>query len=400
MEQNRISSVVIVGGGPTGLVSAILLSKIIKNVFVLEKKDYPIDKVCGEGLMPRAVSFLKEESILDDSFFKNKNNYYQFTGINFTYRDTFLEGKFPLGKSGVGIKRSVLSQALFQRAQECGVVFYTQARVFDIINNPQQASVHFICNGEKTITSDLILLCDGINSPLKQKLGINKHIIYPDFLKSRGEFPIRLGARNHYLMRPWSEKVEVHWAEGVEAYVTPLSDNLIGVAWLFDSKKFKCGASANYLINYFPVLKEKLNHAKSIDDFLVFGPMGYASEVGYIGKICLLGDSYSFYDGITGEGLSSSFEQCHLLFKTLTRLQKGEFNNLGQAFYQFELDRKKIVELTNNHCSLVLYLSVFRLIKNLVFKFLNEFPIFFQRLLALNVNGQKLTLRNFLKPLP
>src|ERR1700734_4269986 len=42
----------------------------------------------------------------------------------------------------------------------------------------------------------------------------------------------RFGLRRHYHLPPWTDLVEVHWAEGAEAYVTPVAADLVGVAIL------------------------------------------------------------------------------------------------------------------------------------------------------------------------
>ncbi len=401
-EQDKISKVVIIGGGPCGLVAAILLSKIIKEVVVLEKEKFPVDKVCGEGLMPRAVDFLKDENILDQNFLNDKNNYYYFEGINFAHQNICLEGKFPKNSRGMGIKRTVLSQLLFNKARDSGVVIKTSSKVVDIktgvrpfVTFMTEQSVSNNSNVMSIIEADLVLLCDGHSSLLKQKLEIKRQLLYPQILKRKGEFPLRLGAREHYTIRPWSNKVEVLWGDGIEAYITPLSSDKIGITWLFNAKQMKPGSDSEIFLKYFPSLKEKLKNAISLNDFLVFGPMGLKSNRGSLGKICLLGDSFSFYDGITGEGLASAFNECQLLLKALKEYQNDKIKNIDECFCYFEEERKRNLDLTVNHCSFVLFLSSSKLIKKIVFLFLNEFPSVFQKMLAINVQGEKLVFKNF-----
>ena len=43
---------------------------------------------------------------------------------------------------------------------------------------------------------------------------------------------VRYGLRRHYRVAPWSDLVEVHWADDAEAYVTPVAEDLVGVAVL------------------------------------------------------------------------------------------------------------------------------------------------------------------------
>lgn len=396
MEQKKISKVIVVGGGPSGLFISILLKRIVEEVIVIEKKHYPIDKVCGEGLMPRAVQLLKDQKILGQDFFENKNNYFAFSGVNFSYQNSSVEGEFPQGLKGMGIKRSVLSNALYQKAIKSGVVFYNPANVTSISNQQNGATVDYFFEGEKSLQADLVLLCDGLHSSLKRKLGIGQISLYPSWLKYRGKHPLRLGARLHYQATPWSKNVEVYWKEGIEAYVTPLSDQLIGVSWLFDSRRFQSNSNPEIFLQYFPEILKKLKGATSLDDFLVFGPLGLKSEKGHWGNICLLGDSFAFYDGITGEGLASCFSEAHIFYQKINDFQLGKLGNFSQTLQEFENERQKILDLTCNHCTFTLYLSISTFIKKIIFRFLAEFPYVFKKIMEIQVAGKKINFKNLL----
>ena len=50
--------VIVVGAGPSGATTAYYLAQAGLNVLVLEKARFPRDKVCGDGLTPRAVKTL------------------------------------------------------------------------------------------------------------------------------------------------------------------------------------------------------------------------------------------------------------------------------------------------------------------------------------------------------
>ncbi|MFY9851080.1 MAG: FAD-dependent oxidoreductase, partial [Trebonia sp.] len=50
--------VLVAGGGPAGLATAIRCAQAGLSVTVAEPRAVPIDKACGEGLMPSAVARL------------------------------------------------------------------------------------------------------------------------------------------------------------------------------------------------------------------------------------------------------------------------------------------------------------------------------------------------------
>ena len=68
-----------------------------------------------------------------------------------------------------------------------------------------------------------LVAADGLHSPLRRSLGLDR---------ARAAAAPRYGLRRHYALAPWTDRVEVHWARDAEAYVTPVGDDLVGVAVL------------------------------------------------------------------------------------------------------------------------------------------------------------------------
>ena len=70
--------------------------------------------------------------------------------------------------------------------------------------------------------ADLVLAADGLNSPIRRKNF--------SFYRAPGG---RYGIRRHFQLAPWNERVEVHFAGDLEAYVTPVGREEVGVAFLW-----------------------------------------------------------------------------------------------------------------------------------------------------------------------
>src|SRR5208337_5611403 len=113
----------IVGGGPAGLATAIALRQRGMRVVVADLARPPIDKACGEGLMPQTVAELKALGVT-----LGPSQAIPFRGIRFIGEGRSAEGAFPRGY-GLGIRRTILHQALVQRAAEAGVQSLWGARV-------------------------------------------------------------------------------------------------------------------------------------------------------------------------------------------------------------------------------------------------------------------------------
>ncbi len=109
------SDVCVVGGGPAGLAAAIALRLEGFTVNVFDCAVPPIDKACGEGLMPDSLAALEAFGVKVPQ------------GVGFPFRGVcFVDGKsrvaadFPNGNA-IGLRRTVLHTLLVERAAMLGV---------------------------------------------------------------------------------------------------------------------------------------------------------------------------------------------------------------------------------------------------------------------------------------
>ncbi len=115
--------VIVVGGGIGGLVSSILLAAAHKKVLLIEKKNYPYHKVCGEYISNEVRPFLEAIGLnLSDLGVKNIEKF-----IFTSPKGKVLKTDLDLG--GFGISRFTLDEALFQLAKTEGVEVLTNNSV-------------------------------------------------------------------------------------------------------------------------------------------------------------------------------------------------------------------------------------------------------------------------------
>ena len=119
----RGMDVAVLGGGPAGLAAALALRQRGCRVAVYDAQRPPVDKACGEGLMPHSVRILTELGISLDH--RDGAN---LAGISFhdaarTARCEFREGY------GLGVRRTRLHARLVARAQEAGIALHWGAGV-------------------------------------------------------------------------------------------------------------------------------------------------------------------------------------------------------------------------------------------------------------------------------
>jgi flavin-dependent dehydrogenase len=269
-----VIDLLVVGGGPAGLATAIHGARAGMKVVVAERRQGAIDKACGEGLMPHTLRHLHSLDVHPLGK--------PIRGIS--YRDGLrhVDAKFKRG-TGRGVRRTVLHGALLDAAAEAGVEI-----VRDEIRGISQDADGVSAGRWR---ARYLAAADGLHSPIRRSLGLE--------LASPG--PRRWGIRRHVQTEPWSDHVEVHWASGAEAYVTPVADDCVGVALLSSSR----GGFDSHL-DEFPALRDRIaGHPHEPDR--AAGPLRQNVSSRTAGRILLVGDAAGYVDALTGEGLGLAF---------------------------------------------------------------------------------------------
>jgi flavin-dependent dehydrogenase len=285
----------IVGGGPAGLAVAIRAAQSGLKAVVLERSSEIPDKACGEGLMPGGLRELEKLGALGRIA---PDEQMAFHGIRYVQEDgSSMEARFRHG-SGLGIRRTALARALRERAQESGVEI-RRATVLE--THAREKSVEVLTDGS-AVEARLVVGADGLHSPLRRAAGLEV------------EGPSRrFGLRRHFTLRPWSDLVEVHWAKGVEAYVTPVGPERVNVAFLWEEKQ----SGFDALLAHFPALRERLAGAPAETEARGAGPLLQRVRARHGNRLALVGDAAGYVDAITGQGLSLAFAAGALLLEAL-----------------------------------------------------------------------------------
>lgn len=147
----------VAGGGPAGLATAIHGALAGMEVVVLEPRPTPIDKACGEGLMPGAVRRLQELGVrVPGSPFRGIRYLDGVSGLH-------AEGLFRTGP-GLGTRRTVLQAALAERADRLGVRVLAR-RVGEVRQDEDRV-------GAAGLTARHLVAADGLHSPVRRGLGL------------------------------------------------------------------------------------------------------------------------------------------------------------------------------------------------------------------------------------
>jgi 2-polyprenyl-6-methoxyphenol hydroxylase-like FAD-dependent oxidoreductase len=284
------ASVFIVGGGPAGLAASVELRRRGFAVRVADGAVPPIDKACGEGLMPDTVAALHRMGVPIEPA-----NGYPLRGIRFVSNGVSVTANFSSGQ-GIGVRRTVLHAKMATYAEKIGVEIFWNSPVTGISTD----GVHTRGN---VFAADWIVGADGSGSRVRRWSGLEKSTS-----QTR-----RFAFRSHFELAPWSEYVEIHWADDAQAYVTPVGERQVCIVVLSEKPAMR----ADIIGSKFPALAAQLRNANPSG--VERGAVTTTRRLKQIYKnnVALVGDASGAVDAITGEGLNLSFQHAIALADTL-----------------------------------------------------------------------------------
>jgi flavin-dependent dehydrogenase len=257
-----------------------------------------------------------------------------------------LEGTLP-GGGGLGVRRTALIEALQARAREEGALLRVGARVLGHRRAGEAMLVRTADPELPELACAVLVAADGLASPRRRAEGLDGPI----------GAPRRFGVRRHFAIAPWSSSVEVHPDDGVEAYVTPVGDARVGVAFLFDPRVLvRRGAPRTHagLLARFPALVARLAGAEPASRVLGAGPFARGVRGLSRDRFVLIGDAAGYVDAVTGEGLSLALRAAEALTEVLPDavLRGGEATSFAgyeraarRAFRKYELVTRGVLAL-------------------------------------------------------
>lgn len=285
------TDVLVVGGGPAGLATAIAARQRGLDVVVVDGWQPPVDKPCGEGLMPDAcaalatfgVTLLPEES-------------HPFHGIEFISGPRRVNALFPDG-AGIGVRRTVLHRAMIARAEALAVSLRWRSPVTGL--HPEGARI-----GKQVIRSRWVVGADGGDSRVRRWAGLDR------ITRQR-----RFAFRRHYGISPWTDYMELHWGRNAQIYVTPVACDEVCVAVVSHDPHLRLDQA----LQEFPEIASRLQGAASSSTERGAVSSSRKLRKVFRDRVVLVGDASGTVDCITGEGLGLAFRQASLLADCLAQ---------------------------------------------------------------------------------
>ncbi len=324
------ADVIVVGAGPAGSATAFYLAQSGLDVLLLEKSRFPREKVCGDGLTPRAVKALVGMGIgvsEQDGWVRNK-------GLRVIGAGQRLELPWPELTSypGYGLVRTRLDmdETLARRAQQAGAKLLEGVTVTGpVIDERTDRITGVIAEGEpgqesspRTYTSRVVVAADGNSSRLSVAMGLRK----------RDDRPLGVAVRTYYRTPRHDDDYLESWLDLWDG------DRLLpGYGWIFGMGDGTSNVGLGLLntsaafgnTDYHALLRRWLksmpaewgyteeNRTQPIRGAAL--PMGFNRTPHYHRGLLLAGDAGGLVNPFNGEGIAYAMESGEILARTVTQ---------------------------------------------------------------------------------
>jgi menaquinone-9 beta-reductase len=317
------ADVIVVGAGPGGSATAYHLARHGVRVLLLEKSEFPREKVCGDGLTPRAVRQLLRMGV-DTS---PEAGWVPNRGLRCIGGGVRLELDWPQLASfpDYGLTRTRLDfdDILAKQAVKAGAELRTGVTVTGPVldGDGRAAGVVTETGGEtKTFRAPLVVAADGVSGRLPLALGLAK----------REDRPIGVAVRRYY--RSPAKTHDDYLESWLELRSKEGGDKLLpGYGWIFGMGDGRVNAGLGVLnssvafgkTNYRRLLTEWLGSTppdwgmadEANADGPILGaalPMGFNRVPHYTRGVMLVGDSGGMVNPFNGEGIPYAMESGEL----------------------------------------------------------------------------------------
>ncbi len=302
--------VIIIGAGPSGSIAAMYLAKAGKNILLIDKANFPRDKICGDAQGRKAAAILKELGIHEGYAKLPGQKIYGIVLSSPNGKTVELDVEDRKNPApGFCHKRQIFDNYLFESATKTFKVKFRVFNVSDILIENGKVSGVIGKNEsgqDETIHAKIILGCDGANSILARKFNLNKNPSDHFIVATRGYYKNVSGL---------NDRIEIHMIKDLIPgyfWVFPLENGEanVGLGMIVKDKVEKgvnLVEAQNKVIAENPLFKERFANAKLEGQILAWNlPVASYHKKCYGNGFLLLGDAASLIDPLSGEGVGNA----------------------------------------------------------------------------------------------
>jgi len=318
------TEVLVVGGGPAGAAAGFWLAKLGHDVIVIERKKFPREKTCGDGLTPRAVKELGDMGLSDQL-----SQFHRYEGLRATAHGKALELKWPTHpiypQYGYVVRRRELDMMVARNAQDAGAKLLEEHEAISpIVENDcvRGALVTNKADGSTiAINAQYVIIADGANSRFGRAIGTSREKSWPYGTA------IRTYWKSPRHDEPWIESaLDVKDRNGKSmpgyGWIFPVGDGTIniGVGLLSTFKNFKDVNTSHLLDSYAHMVADRWEIDPTQPECKATSgkiPMGGSVGPKVGNTHIVIGDAAGSVNPFNGEGIDYAYETAHIAAEVL-----------------------------------------------------------------------------------
>jgi len=318
------TEVLVVGGGPAGAAAGFWLARLGHDVTVIERKKFPREKTCGDGLTPRAVKELGDMGLSDQL-----SQFHRYEGLRATAHGKALELKWPTHpiypQYGYVVRRRELDMMVARNAQDAGAKLLEEHEAISpIIENDcvRGAMVTNKLDGSTfAIHAQYVIIADGANSRFGRAIGTSREKSWPYGTA------IRTYWKSPRHDEPWIESaLDVKDRNGKSmpgyGWIFPVGDGTIniGVGLLSTFKNFKDVNTSHLLDSYAHMVADRWEIDPTQPECKATSgkiPMGGSVGPKVGNTHIVIGDAAGSVNPFNGEGIDYAYETAHIAAEVL-----------------------------------------------------------------------------------
>jgi geranylgeranyl reductase family protein len=334
--------VIVIGGGPAGSATALLLSRSGYKVALLDQATFPRDKVCGEFISPAADAILERLGVLSEIEALSPVRLngvaissYEMTGFAVDYPP--LPGT-TLPMTSLSLPRFVFDRLMIERVQQAEVTVKEGHKVTDFIVEEGRVAGVRGRDDSKTafeLRAEVVVDAGGRNGVSLRRFNLKK--------KSQGSSKIAFAA--HWTVpKPLDKYCAMHISHPGYTGIAPTGENQVNVVLVVDKKSIQGEKDLHdfYVRTVLknPLRRDLLGEGQVEEKVRSVDSLGFSVRPPTLGGLVLVGDASGFIDPFTGEGIYLSLRSAEIASDVIdASFKRKDFSRDALAVY--ERRRKK-----------------------------------------------------------
>jgi len=306
-----LKNVIVIGGGISGLLTAIQMVNAGIPCSVIERKKYPFHRVCGEYVSNEALQFLKSLKLFPSEYNPPQIQRFQLSSVS--GKSEILD----LDLGGFGISRYAFDHFLYEKAKSAGVKFFLQEEATDI---QYQDDSFLVKTSARTIGAHIVVGAFGKRSRIDVQLKRN-------FIKKRSPY---VGVKYHVRTDHANDLIALHNFNGGYCGISNVEEGRTNLCYLThrdNVRKFKSISEMERAVLYEnPFLKKIfLNSEFLFDKPETINEISFETKLPVEDHVLMTGDAAGMITPLCGNGMAMAIHSskllCHQLIESITQHQ-------------------------------------------------------------------------------